>query len=498
MEKSITGDSRVMAIDDYKKNIEANKDAPDSWCVLPWTHVSVKGNGAFRVCCHSNSSESRGMLQDSKGENLHVSKASWQEVVNSDRMKSVRKDMLNGKWPEACLRCEREFKSGMKSRNIYERSMIAELTSAEEYPSYTKAKALTKDDGSIDNKDFPVSFLDIRFGNLCNLKCVMCSPTDSNQWYDDYNKIWGYKSFMDSHEKIELVKNKKGKLQPSSNIYEWSDDPHIWNQIYKHIDQFRRIYIVGGEPLMIDAHYDFLQKCIDHGVAGKLMLEYNSNITNVPQRAWNIWKHFKLVLMGISIDGIGDTNNLIRFPSKWWKIEENLKKFISAEGTYQLHITSSISNLNIWHLPDFIEYFIKSNYMRLGPWEDQPLMTPHPVHRPSYLNINILPDSFKEKIKKRFAEYKERWKNENWEELYGPSKGATWKQKFNHANIILDRFENFMYKVQYEEKMLTKWRSNMVHFMDKLDDIRKTDWKATCPELYDNVKEWYNLPKGLF
>ncbi len=55
-----------------------------------------------------------------------------------------------------------------------------------------------------------------------------------------------------------------------------------------------------------------------------------------------------------------------------------------------------------------------------------------------------------------------------------------------------------MYKVQYEEKMLTKWRSNMVHFMDKLDDIRKTDWKATCPELYDNVKEWYNLPKGLF
>ena len=189
MEKSITGDSRVMAIDDYKKNIEANKDAPDSWCVLPWTHVSVKGNGAFRVCCHSNSSESRGMLQDSKGENLHVSKASWQEVVNSDRMKSVRKDMLNGKWPEACLRCEREFKSGMKSRNIYERSMIAELTSAEEYPSYTKAKALTRDDGSIDNKDFPVSFLDIRFGNLCNLKCVMCSPTDSNQWYDDYNKV---------------------------------------------------------------------------------------------------------------------------------------------------------------------------------------------------------------------------------------------------------------------------------------------------------------------
>ena len=32
---------------------------------------------------------------------------------------------------------------------------------------------------------------------------------------------------------------------------------------------------------MIDAHYDFLQKCIDVGVADKLVLEYNSNITNI-------------------------------------------------------------------------------------------------------------------------------------------------------------------------------------------------------------------------
>ena len=41
MEKSITGDSRVMAIDDYKKNIEANKDAPDSWCVLPLSLIHI-------------------------------------------------------------------------------------------------------------------------------------------------------------------------------------------------------------------------------------------------------------------------------------------------------------------------------------------------------------------------------------------------------------------------------------------------------------------------
>ena len=91
--ESIDRDGRIMAIDDYKKNIQANKDAPDSWCVLS-DLVSVKGNEhlEYAACNH----ESRGMLQDPM-EKIYTSKATWQEAVNSDRMKSVRKDMLEGK-----------------------------------------------------------------------------------------------------------------------------------------------------------------------------------------------------------------------------------------------------------------------------------------------------------------------------------------------------------------------------------------------------------------
>ncbi len=482
----------------FRTNINKNKGAPDSFCPLPWTHVSIKGNGAYRVCCHSAASESRGTVQDKDGSNSHISSAQWNDVVNSKMMKNVRSEMLKGNWPEPCIRCEREFKSGMKSRNIYERNILADITEPESYASYEKAKALTKEDGSISNKDFPVTFFDIRFGNLCNLKCVMCSPTDSNQWYDDYNKIWGYKNFWDSGEKIDLVKNKKNKLEPAKNIFEWSDDPNLWKQIYAHIKQFRRIYIVGGEPLMIDAHYDFLQKCIDVGVADKLVLEYNSNITNIPQRAWNIWKHFKLVIMGVSIDGIGEVNNLIRFPSKWWKIEENFKKFTQAEGRFDLHITSTIQILNIWQLPEFIEYLLTNNYSRVGPWEETPVMTPHPVHRPAYLNINILEDSFKQKLIQRFKEYKQKWNSTDWQKEYGDSNNATWEQKINHAKKILDRFETFMYSTKYEEQELIKWRSNSLHYLDKLDEIRGTDWKKTCPELYESMKVWYDLPKGLY
>lgn len=485
-------------MNDREKNLKDNQGAPDSWCPLPWSQINIKPNGTYRVCCHSATSESRGILRDQNGKPLHVGTDSWDTVVNNQTMKTVRKEMLEGKWPEPCIRCKRESDSGMHSRNNYERSFLADIIEHDNYPSYKRAKTLTSADGTINNKDFSTSFLDIRFGNLCNLKCVMCSPNDSNQWYDDYNAVWGYSSFRDGEDRINLVKDSKGKLAPEKNVYEWSDDPVLWKQIEKHIDQFRRLYIVGGEPLIIDSHYDFLQKCVDEGYAHKLTIEYNSNITNIPQRAWNIWKHFKKIIMGVSIDGIGDVNNLIRFPSKWHKIEENLKKFSTVEGNYDVHITSSIQILNIWNLPKFIEYVIESNLSRIGPWPNKPIMSPHPVHRPIYLNVNILPDEFKEKIHKHFNEYKEKFSSTDYQSIIGDSNGATWEQKVNHACRILDQYIKYMSKIKYDEQELTKWRSNCLHFLDTLDTRRNTNWKEVCPELYEAIKDWYNLPKGLY
>ena len=82
--------------------------------------------------------------------------------------------------------------------------------------------------------------------------------------------------------------------------------------------------------------------------------------------------------------------------------------------------------------------------------------------------------------------------------MYGESKGATWKQKVDHACRILDVYKEYMYKIEYDEKELIKWRSNCVHFLDVLDTRRKTNWKETCPQLAEAILEWYNLPKGLY
>ena len=478
---------------DYEKNIANNHGAPDSWCPLPWSHISIKGNGVYRLCCHSHVSKTGGILKNDAGKPFHISHSDWKTVINSKTMKSIRKHMLKGKWPEECIRCKREYKSNMTSRNTYERNTLASLIESKNYPSYQKAKEQTNKDGSISHKNFPFSFLDIRFGNLCNLKCIMCGPTDSSQWYNDHYKLWG-NHFRDSGEKVTLVPDKKGNMVTERNIYNWSDDPHLWKQIEKHFQNFRRIYIVGGEPLLIKKHYDFLEKCVEKGVAKKLTLEYNSNITWIPEKAWDIWKHFKKVIMGISLDGIGKVNDFIRYPSKWNKIERNLKLFNKAEGNFIIHVTTTVSVLNIWHLPEILKYFIKSNYKNINIWNSSSLISPHPAHKPGHLNVNILEDDFKENIKNHFHFYKNNFKDFSWQSKYGSSEKVKWANKIRQAESILDNYISYMQSIKYSKGQLNSFRSKFIHNMDQLDVLRKTDWLKTLPELYESTKSWRELP----
>ena len=484
-------------MNDKEENLKGNEAAPASWCPLPWSHVSVKSNGTFRICCHSAASGTRGVLVDENNIPLTVESASFEQVINNSAMKNIRTQMLKGEWADSCVRCQRESNSGMLSRNQYERYALADIIEKEKYPSYQKAKAVTDADGTIKNDEFPISYMDIRFGNLCNLKCVMCSPTDSDQWYDDYAAVWNTTHFWDNKKQINLAPNINGKLKPTTKIFEWSDDTNFWNEIEKYIYQFRKIYLVGGEPLLIDAHYDFLQKCIDYGCADKLTIEYNTNLTNIPTRAWDIWKHFKTVIIGASIDGFGAVNDLIRYPSKWYKIEENLKKFKNTAGNFVVHIASTVQLLNVWQFPEFIEYVLVDNHMPGTFWSSSPLMlSAHPVHRPAYLNINILPDDFKNTLIVRYNEYKHKFKTTDYQTMYGNSDGPSWEEKTSQACKLLDMYIQFMNKINYSEEELINARRDCIHFLDTLDTRRNTNWNTVCPEVYQATIAWRQLPKA--
>ncbi len=430
-----------------------------AWCPLPWLGLNVRNNGDVRVCCNANVSKNQGLISKPDGSYYNLGKDNIEDFRNADLMKEIRSSMLKGEYHESCIRCKREVESGMESRADWERAIWNHRLTEDQ------AREQTKEDGTITSDDNPIKYMDLRFGNLCNLKCRMCGPTDSNMWYEDTVKLWG-PQYTDSGTKIKLVKNEKGKHKPDVDIYSWYNNQMFWKDLEAQIPVVERLYIVGGEPLMIDQHYEFLQKCVDAGRADKIIIEYNTNITNIPERAWDIWKHFNRVQIGMSVDAVGPINDYIRNPSKWHKIEENMRKLDNAEGEFKVWWAATIQAYNLIHLPETMMWKINQNFKRINvEVKHKSVISPHPLHNPKFLNIKIFPTESKEWIENYFNDWKIRAETEIEDTLHR-----------KHFCKILDSYINYMWAEDYSDQIEKFW-----HYTNTLDASRKESLKDVSP-----------------
>lgn len=432
-----------------------------AWCPLPWMSVNVRNNGDLRVCCNANSGHDQGLVRKSDGSIYNLGVDKLHDFRNGSLMKDIRRTMLEGEYHPSCARCQREAESGMESRADWERE-IWKNTITEE-----SAKQITNSDGTIDINSNPIKYMDLRFGNLCNLKCRMCGPTDSNMWYEDTNSLWG-PQYTDSGHKIKLIKNSKGKLEPDIDIYNWYNKEGFWDELEEQIPVLERLYIVGGEPLMIDQHYIFLQKCVDLDRAKDIIIEYNTNITNIPERAWKIWKKFKRVQIGMSVDAVGPINDYIRNPSKWYKIEENMRKLDAAEGNFKIWWAATIQAYNLIHLPEMMFWKIEQNFKRINQ-DHKPVLTPHPLHNPKFLNIKIFPKESKEWIENYFNTCKEEANTRIINDR---------ERKF--FNKILDTYVNYMWAEDFSDLLDKFW-----YYTKTLDANRKENLQNVSPKTFE-------------
>ena len=291
----------------------------DTFCPIPWIMLAIRTNGDVRVCCQTNQGPTQGILNDGERQPYNLGKNKISESKNAELACDVRLSMLKGERHAECIRCWREEDSGMISRRQQEADMWKEVF------TFNDAEKITEEQGRIPDSFEPV-YYDLRLGNHCNLRCRMCYPTDSAGWYREYTDIFQADSFPDTHGIVKLVKKPGGDWQAEKRDYDWCLRESFWQDLESKIKHLRHIYIVGGEPLLIERHYQFLEKCINQGQAKKIRLEYNTNITAISDRVLDLWQHFKQVRIGASIDALGELNDYIRYPSKWNQVEKKFTK----------------------------------------------------------------------------------------------------------------------------------------------------------------------------
>ena len=433
-----------------------------TFCPLAWNSINLRNNGDLRICCNTNSySPKKGIMRKEDGTPYNAGRDDLNEARNAEIVKDVRVSMMKGEWNPECERCRQEEVNGIRSRREYE-SEDWDLTLEE-------AMEKTNEDGSIDPTDFDIEFFDIRYGNFCNLKCRMCGPTDSHMWYSDHVALYNTTKYKDTHDLIQLTKNEKGKW--STDQYDWFKNSNFyWNNFEKHTGKAKKLYIVGGEPLIIEEHFESLERLIAAGRAKDIQIEYNSNLTNVTDRIMKIWENFKQVRIGVSIDGYGDVFEYQRTPAKWPSVYKNMKKLndnpnINLKGWFAFTVTP----FNVFHLPEFMKWKLEeSGLTRFNPITGpRPIITQHMCHSPKYYNVKVLPQMLKDEVCDTYQEY------------------IDWVMDSNHSDHVKKKFIEILDGIMdfmNSEDFATDHLQEFIDHTKKLDLIRGQNILDVVPQ----------------
>jgi radical SAM protein with 4Fe4S-binding SPASM domain len=388
-----------------------------TFCIYPWIHLHAYPTGEAYPCCHA---------EMGVGQVGNCRKNTLAEIWQDQPMSQLRKDMLSETANAACGRCyEQEasgFFSGRRSANKHHGHHVKKLES----------------------NPFEMTYWDIRFSNLCNLKCRSCGHIFSSQWYQDQAKLAGG-DWRDRN----TVLNYAGRTETD-----------MWSQLEPHLDYVEQIYFAGGEPLLMEEHYRILDELVRRG-RFDVRLIYNTNFTHTDLKGRSVfeyWKQFESVAVGASLDASGARGEYIRKGTDWTVVEQNRRDMLAICPGVDFYISPTLSIMNAWHLPDFHREWTEKGLIRAQD------LNVNILQDPAYYRIDIAPIKYKQLLRIKFEEHIE------WLKTQGDSLGRA-TQGFESA-------VSFMMATDNTHLIDTFWRKT-----HELDAIRKEQLLDIIPEL---------------
>jgi len=395
-----------------------------TFCIYPWIHLHAYPNGEAYPCCHAEQG-SAGLIGNCRTQTL-------EEIWNNPAQQKLRLDMLNETPNSACGRCyEQEssgFFSGRRSANKHHGHHIDRV-------------AATQPDGTVEQ--FAMTYWDIRFSNLCNLSCRSCGHIFSSSWYQDQIKLAG-----DDWKKTHQVLNYAGRTKTD-----------MWEQLIPHLDYVDQIYFAGGEPLMMEEHYNILDE-LERREKYDVRLTYNTNFTHVrlkERTVFDYWKKFKHIAVGASLDGQGPAAEYIRKGTVWADVVKNRNEMIRTCPQVDFYVSATLSIMNAWHLPDFHREWVSAGLIQAQDFNVNILQNP------SHYRIDIAPPEYKQRLNDKYRKHID-WLS-NQDPLQRASKG------FESAI-------QFMMATDNTRLIDTFWRKTY-----ELDSIRNENILDVLPEL---------------
>jgi organic radical activating enzyme len=462
-------------IEDYAGKFYSERNP--SFCILPWMHIQYKPTGQSKLCCRYDIGHetSKAVLEPNSTDKLlqlsHVREKSsiqtttMEESFFGDYWNAAREYTDSNTPLVGCHKCYKEERG-----NKGEVSQSMRLGSAILYNDGLLHKRLKFDKPKLE-------FLEVGFGNYCNLACLTCNSSLSTTWHND-----------------ELELNQ-------------SVNKNIKRQVFKKLDNLkfvpdketlqtlRVIKFTGGEPMINPEFIKFIDLICEQGNPGQVSLEIYTNCSYIPSPKLleNLTK-FEAVQLNLSIDAYGQANDYIRYGSIWegdakqtvsnaidhWlafgKQHENISIIMST--TLSVLSVLEIPKLMTWWMDKFKDSGNKITVFRKGLLANEydGFFKLQPAHDPSYINLNMLPAEYYNEVL-------------NWADDYRNN----YTSKYPELGGIPECIGASLLKLKQtilKAKGNAEEAKNLLNYLSNIDNIRKNSCEDSIPEIVSKVKEY--------
>lgn len=364
---------------------------------------------------------------------------------NGEYMKDVRLKMLRGEKVSACERCY-----VLESHGQLSMRQIAGQTNSEQY------KTSCNPDGTIDHMPEDI---ELHFGNVCNLKCKMCSHYFSHMIGKELLSVKDKdpEFFRWIQEQGGNVNNwSTGDL---SEVYDWFKDKVVLERVFEDIHQHvKSVRVIGGEPTIIPEFWQMFKYLSSKGSLSKKSVNITTNGTNTNPKMTEWFNEAGGVEIMISLDALTERNRYIRYPSDWDTIMKNIslyKELSLKNSAISYYIAPTPQILNVDQLTEMCLYFQERGH---------PLGFNPDVASPKILDYKYFPNEYKEFVINKLSNNLSLVKD---------------KKSLEDIKRIIE-----VLKIKKDPEEVRHNAKNFVKYNDFMDGFRKTDsWRDLMPEL---------------
>lgn len=338
----------------------------DTRCVHGVGGLSVDPDGRTKLCCMSAMH-----LTNSEGRVLNVGDDRIEEAWTSPLRHEIVEALTAGQRHENCKLCWAEEDAGRESKRQRDNKKGFGVRS-----------------------DQPV-VIDLKLGNTCNLKCRTCWIGNSSKWM---------------REEYDTTKHREGdttyrEFAARYDAYHRSfrEDNVVWETLRDWFGNIEHVEFFGGEPMLIDRHWELLHHSVENGHAGKQTIHYNTNGTVFPDQHVDLYRHFKALDLSFSIDGIGAQFEYMRHPAKWDAVKTNIIRWrdrLDALGMPRSSMSACIT-ISAFNIYDLDRTYLGLRELGLNSFLNL-------LHWPSEMCITNIPDAVKpiiaEKLRRGFGD----------------------------------------------------------------------------------------------